>query len=437
MPDAKPQLSLALATPTALGPAGLVFQLQLPVARKLQQANLQIGADSAQAAELSGLVLDSDASDGKGGLNGSSDAHWLSVDWGVEKALVSLTITAPADVASPQSGVRVRMFSAGNWLPLPPRDSFAFSSKLAQSRFPAVAASRLMVEMLSENKVADKYTGVLVPGAAKISAVTVSATPQPCHVSLAVGDEAPFFTRPGPLPLAPVAVDGFTRAVNRYLTDHPGALTVPLVFKAAADAKLKVTAFDAVQEAAPVTPGGQSGQSGQAGQGTGSKPAPRPETPGVQPAAQPSAVRGRWSDTRHSLAQSFAALAEGKLLSALELYGRALGSEPVSATLSLFADDHGRPADQARVGPLALDPSLVKSEAGWLRFELPQPVAWADGPWWAVLQTSGGELLWYLGEQVPPGAGAGLYRVASGAWMPADPAATPWLQARLQLLGSA
>ena len=286
---------------------------------------------------------------------------------------------------------------------------------------------------------------MLVPGAVNLAGLKVGVlvTPQPCHLSIAVADDAPFFSVAGPLPAQAVTVEGLVRALNRYLSDHPGATSIPLTLRAASPAKLLLAAFDAFQEPAP---------SSGTGTGPGSKPPPpppRPEKPGTQPAGNPSGNRGRWVDARHSAAQAFQPPPAGSGLSAVELWVRALsGSDAadgsgnrISGRLALHADAAGRPADTPAAGPVPwrLPLAGTPSEA-WLRCELPLPAVAPDAPWWAVLQVDEGDLLWYLGDTAPAGAGTGLWRVDGGTWMPVDPAAAggeapaAWLQARLQLL---
>ncbi len=455
-----PRLTATDGTPCApgqvleVGPGGLALNVTLADARRLKQATLRLAATGAVASELApAAALDSDgATVGAGGVADFSDAakaansRWLGIDWGAERAIVGLTLTAASASASqPASGARVRMFSAGNWLPLPARDTLSFVGGAATARFPACAATRLTIELLAENKVNNAWTGVLVPGAVNLSGlkVGVQVTPQPCHVSIAVADDAPFFSVAGPLPAQPVAVEGLVRALNRYLSDHPGATSIPLTLRAASAAKLLLAGFDALQEPAPTA----------AGTGAGSKPPPpppRPEKPGTQPAGNPSGNRGRWVDARHSAAQAFQPPPAGSGLSAVELWVRALsgsgaadGSSQVSGRLALHADAAGRPADTPAAGPVPwrLPLSGTPSEA-WLRCELPLPAVVPAAPWWAVLQVDEGDLLWYLGDAAPAGAGAGLWRVDGGAWMPVDPAAaggdapSAWLQARVQLLPS-
>ena len=453
-----PRLTAADGTPCVpgqsldIGPGGLALTVTLADARRLKQATLRLAAASAIASDLApAAALDSDgATVGAGGIATFSDAakaansRWLGIDWGAERAIVGLTLTAASASASqPATGARVRMFSAGNWLPLPARDTLSFVGGVATARFPACAASRLTIELLAENKVNNAWTGVLVPGAVNLTGLTVGlkVTPQPCHVSIAVADDAPFFAVAGPLPAQPVTVEGLVRALNRYLSDHPGATSIPLNLRAASAAKLQLTGFDALQEPAP-TAGGSSGT------GAGSKPPPppRPETPGTQPAGNPSGDRGRWVDPRHSVAQAFQPPPAGSGVSAVELWVRALGAADgggtqVAGRLALHADAAGRPADTPAAGPIPWRLPLVGTPTeGWLRCELPLPAAAPAAPWWAVLQVDEGDLLWYLGDTAPDGAGAGLWRIDGGAWMPVDPAASggdapgAWLQARVQLL---
>lgn len=430
-----------LPLPQALDiPAGgLPLQVLLPAGRKLERAAMQLSAASAVPAEMSPRpVLDSDGfSTGSGGavnMSGAANAHWLSIGWDVERAIVGLTVTAAgATTSAPATGARVRMLSAGNWLPLPARDLLLFAAGKAGARFPACAASSLMLELQAENKVGGNFTGVLVPGAVDISnpVVSVLATPQPCHFSLAVADDAAFFSVPGPLPAQPQAVSGLLRALNRYLADHPGATAIPLTLRAAAPARLLLNAFDATLASPAAAPG----------PAPPAPPPPRQEQPGVQPAAPMQAVRGRWVRQRHVAAQAFVApLPVGRGLSALEVWARPLGDGSpggqVRGQLSLHADEAGRPAAQALApaAPWQVSAGAGAGEMPWLRCELPLPAMQPPVPWWAMLQVDEGELLWYQAESPPPGAGAALVQVDGGPWMPVAPGGGTWLQSRLQLV---
>ena len=50
------------------------------------------------------------------------------------------------------------------------------------------------------------------------------------------------------------------------------------------------------------------------------------------------------------------------------------------------------------------------------------------------LHVEEGELLWYEAETPPAGAAAGVFQANGGPWMPVQPGAPAWLQARLQLI---
>jgi Flp pilus assembly pilin Flp len=378
-------------------------------------------------------ALDSDGfSVGTGGavdMSSAANAHWLGVSWDVERAIVALTVeAASATTSTPATAARVRMFSAGNWLPLAPRDMLAFANGKASVRFPACAASRLMFELQAENKINDKWSGVLVPGAVNISNLKVSvlATPQPCHVSVAVADDAPFFRFAGPLPAQAMAVDGLARALNRFLSDNPGATAIPLTLRAAAPSRLVITAFEAVLDLA------NSGQP----PAPPPPPPPRPEQPGTQPAGNPSTLRGRWCRPQRLAAQAFAALPAGRGLSAVELWVRPLGSAAaLRGSLSLHADDAGRPAAEPLMAPMAWHyAGDAAASQQWLRCELPLPALAPPGLWWALLRVEEGELLWYQEETPPTGAGAGMVQAGAGPWMPVQPGTQAWLQARLQLI---
>ena len=236
--------------------SGLALSLRLPAGRRLAGARLQLAA--ADASELSpaypALLADS------GPMAGKADAAWLwaSADWGETRALVGITLDAspPATgalIPPRRTGARFRLFSGANWLPLAPLDTLPAST---EQRFPAQCASRLMAEMLIEGDAAEKRTGVLIPGALTGRRIGLRFTKQPCLLSVAIGDDPPFFSPDGPLPAAAIGVDGLARATNRYLQDHPDTAAVPLRLRTANAEPLTIVAFAAELEAlpTPVTP---------------------------------------------------------------------------------------------------------------------------------------------------------------------------------------
>lgn len=441
--DANPRLLIengkpALGAKVTATPAGVALSIALPAGRKLERAVLAIGA--ASDAEIGTKpAVGSDA----GALSTTADARWVSVDWASELAVVALRIdgAGPKDL---RTGMRVKLLSNGNWMPLPPLDTLQLG---AEQKFPAVAASRLIAEMLVENVVDEKKTGVLIPGSIRATAAAMKATAQPCHVALAVGDDPPFFTHPGPLPLAPVNVTGLARVANRYLADHPGAARIPMRLTAAADADVKVESFEAAlvslqvpgerrtgaatdaQSSSPVG-SEESGSSAAAGR----TPLPvRSEELYLAPATPEAVEAARLCDAQHSPAQCFAPLPADKRLSRLALYLRATTAKPVQGEVSVHLDWGGVPAaDPLASAPLEqAAPAASPAAAGWVSLSLPQTLALSAGKWWLVCSVKAGELAWYVAAPTPA-TGPTLSRVGQGPWMPVN-APAPGSSAQVQL----
>lgn len=424
--DATPILLLddgksALGATIAATRAGAALWLALPAERKLERAALALGAASA-----ADIVKNITAATDAGALSNTAEARWVSVDWGTELAVVAVRVDGAAATADLRTGMRVKLFSNGNWVPLAPLDTLKLG---AEQHFPAFAAAGLMAEMLVENMVDGKKSGVLVPGAVKASAATVRATAQPCHVALATGDDPPFFTYPGPLPLAPVSVTGLARVANRYLADHPGATRIPLRLTAAADAGVKVGSFEAALVPLPVP--GESGS----GAAADAKPAlpVRPEELYLAPATPEAAAAARLCDPRHTTAQCFAPLPADKLLSKLALYLRVTTTKPVQGQVSVHLDWGGMPAVEALASATLEQAALGASPeaAGWVSLTLPRTLGMAAAKWWLVCSVTAGELVWYLTAPAPA-TGPTLSRVGQGPWMPVNaPAPGSWAQVRL------
>ena len=204
--------------PLAVSTDGVALKLALPIGRQLDRAHLELAAAQVTEGAVTPVVT-TDV-----GQLTSAPVRWVAADLPHEMVLTGLRI----DAAEPSSNAaRVRLLSRGAWGPLVPIDTIALA---ANQVLPAVAASRVMAELLIP--AADK-SPVRVPGSAVVTAVKVTCTNQACHVALAVGDDAPFFSLPGPLPTSGVAVDGLAGAVNRYLLDRPGSSVVPLRLTAA------------------------------------------------------------------------------------------------------------------------------------------------------------------------------------------------------------
>ncbi len=406
--------------------AGLALGLQLPAGRRLAGARLQFAAADAGelAVEFPALVADS------GPMAGKTDAAWLwaSADWNETRALVGLSLDASPPAAGAltpprKTGARVRLFSRGNWLPLAPLDTLPAGT---EQRFPAQCAARLTAEMLIEGDAAEKRTGVLIPGALTGRKIGLRFTRQPCLLSVAVGDDPPFFSPDGPLPAAALTVDGLARAANRYLADHPQATTIPLRIATANAQLVRIVAFSAELEAPPkpATP-----------------PAPPPEPPDQPrpgerdlPPSRAAANRiARLCDPQHSAALRLAALPATARLSSVALYLRPR-REAVGGQLSLHADSGGVPAEPPLAEwplPIAAD---ADGEAAWFRARLPAPLTLA-APAWLVCRIDHGEALWYADEGRPAGFDGSLVRKADGPWLPLDgPGEAPWLQLKAGLL---
>lgn len=406
--------------------AGLACRLALPAGRRLATAQLVLSAaDSGELAlEYPALTADS------GPMAGKADAPWLwaGADWGETRALVGLHLDASPPAAGAltpprKTGARLRVFSRGTWLPLQPLDTLPAGP---EQRFPAQCASRLMAEMLVEGDAAEKRTGVLIPGALTGRRIGVRFTKQPCLVSVAVGDDPPFFSPDGPVPAAGLAVDGLVRAINRYLADHPSATAVPLTIATANAQPLRVS-FVAELEAPPKP-------------ATPPKPQPEPPDkprPGERALLAPSsdATRvARLCDASHAAGQRFAALPKGVQLSSVSLHLRNPG-DAASGELSLHADDHGSPAEAALVRwPFAMAAD-DEAEPRWAVSRLPTPQLLAGQPWWLVCRIDHGSLLWYADDHRPAGVDGAFHRLAGGPWLPLDaPAPGPWLQVQAGVL---
>lgn len=429
---APPAIDGDLSAALAGTPDGVQVVIKLANGRKFKHAMLRLRAASAEEE-----ILTLPEKSGAPKLDGTRDMRWVSADWSDERAIVAIDMSASLP-ASGARGVRIRAQSVGNWRPLAPFDTVVFekqsapseSSKLKQitpktgtappeklylsARFPAFAASRFNLEMLAENQIDNKPTGVLIPGPVKVDAVLVTATRQPCHVSVAVGDDLPFFTSQGPLPVAPVVVDGLVRALNRYLVDNPDALRIPLIVRSAGSGNILLDRFDAQQdEPVPDTPADGGSDDGDSGPVV----PPRDETGYLQPVVAAQHQNAQLCRPQYVVAQGFKALPAGMALSSFAAFLRF--SPGVKGTLGFYPDNKGRPADTPfePAVDLAFAP-LNEGKESWLVHYLKQVLRLPPQPWWAVLTITGGEALWYVSEQVPASAANVMYQVAGGAWMP-------------------
>jgi hypothetical protein len=374
-----------------LSPAGVPLILRVPAGEILATATIRLAAVADTPAAVAPQRLSSDL----GGFPAGKPVRFVEAAFDGEVAISSLTLAGVAGMA------RVRTFGNGVWTPLAPIDTVALGD---EQTFPTVAAQRLNAEFLASNP---PQAPVPVPAPLAVSGVALKATSQPCRVSVAVGDDPPFFSLPGPLPTASVSIDGLARIAARWLLDHPGTSDVPLRIGAAGKGTVVVAAFQATSAPAPAPP--------RPGNGTG----PQPPQPPPDPPTPPDTRRALLCDDGHAAAQSFAPGPVDQTLAALALWVRP-GSANVAGSVTLYPDDHGRPGDPAMADRLDFAFNEAASRVSqWLVLSLSAPVRPA-APWWAVCRVTRGELLWYRAPTVPAATGP-LVTVDGGAWQDAAP----------------
>ncbi len=362
----------------------------MPVGKVLATATLRLAAVSDTPAPFTPQHLSSDL----GAFPAGKPIRFVAADFDGEVAISGLTLRGADGVA------RVRTLGNGIWSPLAPIDTVGLGDEQV---FSTVAAQRLVAEFLAPKP---QQVPVPVPTPLPITTFALKATPQPCHVSVAVGDDPPFFSMPGPLPTAPVDVDGLARIAARWLLDHPGASDVPLRIAAAGRGSLLIAAFEATSVPAPVPP--------PAGNGTGS-PAPPPPNPLPAPPTPPETRRALLCDDGRAAAQSFPA----GLLAGLALWVRP-GPGTVTGRITLHPDAHGTPGEPAL--PDSLDFTLGEAAARrpqWLVLAPATPVRLSDA-WWAVCRVTKGEMLWYRAPAAP-NAVAPVVSIDDSAWQAAAP----------------
>lgn len=373
-----------------LSPSAVPLLLRIPEGEMLTTATLRLAAASDAPAPLVPQHLSSDL----GAFPAGKPIRFVIAVLDGETAISGLTLAGAEGMA------RVRIFGNGAWSPLAPVDTVGLGEEQV---FPAVAAQRLVAEFL-----APKPPQVPVPAPLAVTTIALKATPQPCHVSVAVGDDPPFFSTPGPLPTTPVGVDGLARIAARWKLDHPGASDVPLRIAAAGHGAALIAAFEVASSPAPTPPPPGDGAS---------SPAPRPPPP-VLP-APPETRRALLCDDGHAAAQSFAAPLSAQALSALALWVRP-GPGGVTGRVTLHPDEHGRPGKPALADELDF---TLGAEAGrlprWLTLSPADPVRLSD-PWWAVCRVAQGEMLWYRAPAASRSTGP-LVSVDGGPWQDAAP----------------
>jgi hypothetical protein len=408
--------------PLSVPADGVALQLTLPAGRQLDHARLVLASASLEERPVTPVAVTTDT-----GQLTSTPVRWVTARLAHEVVLTRLRIDG-ADAAS--TSARVKLLSRGAWVPLAPIDTIAVATDQALS---AVTALQVMAELLVP--AADK-SPVRVPGPGVVTAMTVTGTNQACHVALAIGEDAPFFTQVGPLAAEGIAVDGLARAINRYLLDRPGSTAVSLRLSAAGPAQVAVTAFEATLAPPPLAPVSPSQP--------GLTPPPV-ETIYLHPAASPGLARAQLCDAGHVVAQGFDKLPPGLSLSGVDLYLRS-GTDEVVATIGVYADADGAPAATPIAGGVM---TLAQGQSpapvvGFVTCRPAAPLALSGGSWWLVCQMTSGECLWFTDAPRPAGAGQTLARTIGSAWvpapatLPAPPATDPgWAQTILRTIAAA
>lgn len=413
--------------------SGVILKLTLPPGKRLLKAQLKLGCadDTKLAVEYPALQTDT------GPMGNRSEALWLwaSQNWEEERVLVGITLEAGPPASLPavnpprRSGGRIKLYSRGVWLPLPAMDTLPTGT---EQSFPPVTASRLQLESLIEGEINDKRTGVLVPGPLNGKRIGLSFTRQPCHPSVAIGEDAPFFNPGGPLSKQGMPVSGLERAINRYRADHPNASSIPLRIQTANAQALRILDFSAELEPPPAPPPGPGVPPpfNPAIRRTGERLwiTPSTDTPGLQ--------RARVCDAQHQAALRLGIQPAGRL-SSVSLLLRLEDSPSGSARLALHPDDGGKPGAAPVYAwdlPLAPQPSASGPEASARWYTACLPEAWAGdcSGHWLVCQSGSPGLFWYSVGQRPAAVAGAAFRRNQGAWLPLPD--DEWLQVQVGIL---
>ncbi len=414
-------------------PEGGVIRLDLTLGadepRRLARATLRLAASPAttQAEDIT-----PEATTDLGARPSGAKVRWVAADLGAERAITGIGL------AGGKGAARVRLFSHGAWRPLPAPEPLLLAEGDAprMSRFPAVAASRVMAELQAEMPSGeDKPPPALVPAPVAVRAMKVEGTGQPCHVAVAIGDDPPFFTLPAPLPDAPVEVAGLLRAANRFLAEAPpGTTVVPLRITAAVQGDTPlILLFDAAQ--APPDPppargaGGRGTADGTSGSAGGSNAGPGILWPDPPP---PEARARAWlCDATRAVAQPIESTPPGGLLLGLRLLLQPGTGTPPAGSIALHADADGAPQPAPIRGTALPFSAPPGTGPGWIELPLPVPLALPTGPLWAVFRLAAGEAFWFAADATTEFPAA-LLRPEGAGWR-GDTRTPPLGRAQLRL----
>ncbi|WP_020394483.1 hypothetical protein [Thiolinea disciformis] len=321
----------------------------------------------------------------------------------VEVAIAGIYFESP--IKNNSISIRIKIASQGVWLPLVPIDTFqADENGRIDIDFPVVAASELLIELLEAK---DK---VLLPTKIHLNyqdSLKIKITQQACHVSMAIGDDLPFWSHQGVLPHNPVNIHGLKQALNRYIDDHPETEIIPLLLKAANRTTIEFSEQEFINHTPMPIKKIEAVVAQRNELSLGAKMAKNNEEYG----------NGQLCNNYYSAAQAFT-LKEEIALSAIHIYLKSLNQVALTILVSLHADEQGLPA----LAPLHTikQPNLnLLQQGAWLRFEWLKPIKLTATRWWIVLQTEAYDVIWYYRTDIYNEAlNEALYRIKPNGWLP-------------------
>lgn len=411
--------------------AGLALTVTVPADSELVAAALTLVApgDDRTLDLLAGPAPAALATSAGPGAPGPTDSvAWFTADWRVRRPLTFLAVTS----TTVKRHGRLRLAEDGPWYP-PTPDRVEFGD--AGQRLPALAASRLMVEVMNsdENR----------PDTAALTGVSVKVAARPCDLSAALDDGGPVAQHPLPFdPREAWTLRGeLLSALQRALGDRGGAATVRLRSSAPGLLHRLELAVDRVPRVRRFAGGAATTSLEIPADGSASAFLEVPADAAVTALGFTVAVALPGERTAHALdpgrapplahrctpartaAQGFAP--PDAPLTGVDLHLRPL-TRGVQAAVSVHPDQFGEPAPAALatlpfefVG--AGDPPWP---SWWCTLALPAPLTLPDEPWWLVLTVAQGDLLWHMDDAPVPAApaaplpDAAKYRVGADVWLP-------------------
>ena len=389
---------------------GLTLRLILPPGYALAAASLRIAAAAGAMApsELAATLLSD-----RGGFPGDGmNVAWLRASWPQERAITGIRLEG-----LPGGAARLRVFSRGLWRPLTPPDMMMVKEQARMVSLTPFAASAVMAEFQGSFIPVKDAPPVFLLAVRDMTGMTLSGTGQPCHVSVAAGADPAFFMCEGPLPAAPVAVEGLFRAASRYLADHPDPGVIPLCVTAAAPGQIILQDFSATIR-----------KPAERDDGAGTKPAPVERL--EPPIGSFEAGTAQLCDAAHLVAQRLERPFYDATIASLGLY-LAAGAAPVLGSVRLHGGvDCPDPQPFADQPEMSL-PMPFDAVPGWATCRFQQP--WKPGrPAWVVYQMTAGEAFWFTTSLPrPQGFGPVLTSSGGGPWVPA---AAGWAYLRLGVM---